>query len=270
MRRNRVAFVIALALGSGLLAGYSALRYLQERPTRLVAAASPGVERPVVVAARDIPLGGVLNVEDLTVIDWPSEAIPAGFQAQMSDLIGRAAVSPMRRNEPILDTKLAGIGAKGGLTAVIPDGMRAMSVRVDEVVGVAGFVTPGTRVDVLLTMTSGVAQTRSILQNVQTLAADQLFQEDPAGNPQVVTVITLLVSPQEAEILALASNQGRIQMALRPSLDLEDVETRGVRVAELFRARPTGGTQVRRSNTTIAEESIVEVYQGGKKTLITY
>lgn len=271
MRRNRVTFVIVLALASGLLAGYSALQYLQSRPTRLVAAEAPGIERPVVVAARDVPLGALLDPEDLTVVDWPSEAIPAGFQSQMSDLVGRAAVAPMRRNEPVLESKLAGIGAQGGLTAVIPEGMRALSVRVDEVVGVAGFVRPGTRVDVLVTLTSqGPAQTRSILQNVQTLAAGQAYQEDPEGNPQVVPVITLLVSPEQAEILTLAANQGRIQMALRPSLDLEEVETRGIRVSELLRTRNTGGTQVRRATTTIEQPSIVEVYQGGKKTLVSY
>lgn len=270
MRRNRVAFVIVLAVGSGLLAGYSALRYLQSRPTRLVAAEAPGIERPVVVAARDIPLGALLDPEDLTVIDWPSEAIPAGFMPQMSELVGRAAIAPMRRNEPILDTKLAGVGSQAGLTAVIPDGMRALSVRVDEVVGVAGFVRSGTRVDVLVTLTEGVAQTKSILQNLKTLAADQIYQEDPEGNPQLATVITLLVSPDEAEILTLAASQGRIQMALRPSLDLADVETRGVRVNELLRARPANGTQVRRATTTIAQPSIIEVYQGGKKTLVTY
>ena len=129
MRRNRVVFVIVLALGSGLLAGYSALRYLQERPTRLVAAEAPGIERPVVVAARDIPLGALLDPEDLTIIDWPSEAIPAGFQSQVSDVVGRAAIAPMRRNEPVLDGKLAGMGSQGGLTAVIPEGMRALSVQ---------------------------------------------------------------------------------------------------------------------------------------------
>ena len=271
MRRNRIAFVIVLALASGLLAGYSALRYLRERPTRLVAADAPGVERPVVVAARDIPLGALLDPEDLSVIDWPSDAIPAGFQAQVSDLVGRAAVAPMRRNEPILDTKLAGVGAQAGLAAAIPDGMRALSVRVDEVVGVAGFVRAGARVDVLVTLTTGqAAQTKSILQNVKTLAADQIYQQDPEGNPAISTVITLEVSPEDAEILTLASTQGRIQMTLRPSLDLEDVETRGIRVSELLRTRSTTGTQVRRATTTIVQQSIVEVYQGGKKTLISY
>lgn len=272
MRRNRVVFVIVLALGSGLLAGYSALRYLQSRPTRLVAAEAPGIERPVVVAARDIPLGAVLDLEDLTVVDWPSEAVPAGFQSQMSDLVGRAAVSPMRRNEPVLDTKLAGLGAQGGLSAAIPEGMRALSVRVDEVVGVAGFVQPGSRVDVLVTLTTGVSQpqTRSILQNIQTLAAGQTYQNDPEGNPQVVPVITLLVSPEQAEILTLAANQGRIQMALRASLDLDEVETQGIRVAELLRTRNVGQTRVRQATTVIDQPNIVEVYQAGKKTLVSY
>lgn len=270
MRRNRVIFVIVLALGSGLLAGYSALQYLQSRPTRLVAAEAPGIERPVVVAARDIPLGAVLDLEDLTVVEWPGQAIPAGFQSQMSDLVGRAAVAPMRRNEPVLDTKLAGLGAQGGLSAAIPDGMRALSVRVDEVVGVAGFVQPGSRVDVLVTLTTGTPQTRSILQNIQALAAGQTYQTDPEGNPQVVPVITLLVTPEQAEILTLAANQGRIQMALRPSLDLDEVETDGIRVADLMRTRNTGATQVRRATTVIEQPSIVEVYQGGRKTLVSY
>ena len=139
-------------------------------------------------------------------------------------------------------------------------------------VGVAGFVRPGTRVDVLVTLSSTgtQAQTKSILQNLETLAAGQAYQQDPEGNPQVVPVITLLVTPEQAEILTLAANQGRIQMALRPSLDLEEVETQGVRVAELFRTRSSGATQVRRATTTIEQPSIIEVYQAGKKTLVSY
>ncbi len=142
-----------------------------------------------------------------------------------------------RTNEPILDAKLADAAEGGGLPPLIPPGMRALSVRVDEVVGVAGFVTPQTRVDVILTITpSGSSDARSkvILQNIRALAAGQEIRRDEDGKPMTVTVVTVLVTPEQAEKLVLASTQGRIQMALRNMLDLDEVDTPGERVSGLL------------------------------------
>ena len=141
--------------------------------------------------------------------------------------------------EPVLESKLADLAAGGGLPPLIPEGMRALSVRVDEVIGVAGFVTPQTRVDVILTMTpigSDDPVSKVILQNVQALAAGQVIQRNEEGEPMLVTVVTVLVTLEEAEKLVLATNQGRIQMALRNTLDLEEIETPGERASQIGRA----------------------------------
>jgi pilus assembly protein CpaB len=157
------------------------------------------------------------------------------------------------------------------LSIVIPEGMRAVSVKVDEVIGVAGFVLPGTRVDVLVTLNPSsepeAAATRVILQNVQTLAAGQMIQRDKDGTPVTVAVITLLVNPDEAQKLTLAATKGRIQLALRNTLDLEEVETTAIRAGNLIQqaerpvVKKTGRRRVRPQ---------VEVYNGAKRSVTTF
>jgi pilus assembly protein CpaB len=157
------------------------------------------------------------------------------------------------------------------LPIVIPEGMRAVSVKVDEVIGVAGFVLPGTRVDVLVTLNPSaepeLAATRVILQNVQTLAAGQTIQRDQDGTPQTVTVITLLVTPDQAQKLTLASTKGRIQLALRNTLDMEEVDTTAIRAGNLIQKadRPV----VKKTGTRRARPQ-VEVYNGAKRSVTTF
>ena len=157
--------------------------------------------------------------------------------------------------------------------------MRAVSVRVDEVIGVAGFVLPGTRVDVLLTLDKGPSRpqsiTKTLLQNVQTLAAGQSVQRDKEGKPQTVTVITLLVSPDDAELLALASKEGRLQLALRNTLDTLAVTTNGARADKLSPSAPSGSAPSRPQRarpvaTPRANPTVVEGYKGGERTLTTF
>jgi pilus assembly protein CpaB len=179
-------------------------------------------------------------------------------------------------NEPLLESKLAPVGAGGGLPVLIPDGMRAVAVRVDEVVGVAGFVLPEARVDVLLTMEgpTGEPTTEVILQKVRTLAAGQEVQRDRDGKPRTVPVITVAVTPEQAETLALASGQGRIQLALRNALDTTTVSTNGARMGTLL-GRPSApaapsprrGVLVR---PTGRDSTVVEVYKGGARTLLKF
>ncbi len=276
MRRRRALFILLLAILSGTAAGYSALRFLQERPTRLIAAEPTRSGRPVVVATRDLPVGSVVREEDVRLVEWPTDAVPEGYAQSFADVLGRGVITDVRTNEPLLNTKLADMAAGGGLPIIIPEGMRALSVRVDEVIGVAGFVLPETRVDVLLTITppgGGEPLTRVILQNIKTLAAGQVIQRDPDGQPITVTVVTVLVTPEEAEKLVLAATQGRIQMALRNTLDMQDVETPGARVANLVGgAAFRGRTVTVRSGQTSGEasSSIIEMYRGGVRTLISY
>ena len=161
----------------------------------------------------------------------------------------------------------------------LPQGMRAVSVRVDEIVGVAGFVLPGTRVDVMVTLTGtrpddGVS-TRVILQNMLVLAAGQSVERDADEKPRTVTVITLLTTPTDAEMLALASNQGRIQMALRPALDTVQVATAGATMATLLGARPAPVRSPRRAQaapapTPESRATVVEGFMGGQRTLTRF
>ena len=277
MRNLRPWLMLLLALTSGGLAGYLALRYLRQQTSPLMAAEPRGGQ--VALATRDIQVGTVLTPQDVKLVEWPGNALPAGYVSSTEAAVGRGVIAAVRANEPLLDSKLAMKEAGGGLPIAVGEGMRALSVRVDDVVSVAGFVVPGTRVDVLLTMQppgSNETQTRVILQNVATLAAGQQIQRDKDGKPQTVTVITLLVTPQQAERLTLGANQGRIQLALRNTLDTLTAETPGVLASGLLgrTQRAAGPRRAGRGPQPIVESgpapTIVEGYRGGVRTLLRF
>jgi pilus assembly protein CpaB len=160
-----------------------------------------------------------------------------GMFTRVDDVVNRAVITSVAENEPILDSKLASLQSGAGLAATIPEGMRAMSVAVNDVVGVAGFVTPGTMVDVLVTGTlsgSGGNITRTILENVRVLAAGQKVEQDREGKPQTVPVITLLVTPDDAAKLAMASTEGKIQLSLRNTIDTKSTNPPAVLQTSLF------------------------------------
>jgi len=274
MKSTRLLLILALATLFGLAAGYSALRYLSERPTPVVTT-SRGQTVPVVLAAQDLPLGTILEDQHVKVVEWPAGAVPEGFAATREELVGRSLIAEVRVNEAILAAKLADTGQLG-LIPLIPPGMRAMSVRVDDVVAVAGFVTPQTKVDVILIMKPVGSQetvSKVILQNIQALASGQQIQQTEDGKPITVNVMTVLVTPEEAEKLALAAAEGQIRMVLRNTLDLESVVTDGERASRLFAgvgpalARPTVRTG---TAAPTAQESVIEIYRGGVRTLIAY
>jgi pilus assembly protein CpaB len=274
MRQKRLFLILVLAVLSGAVAGLSILQFLRERPTRLVMTDGGRESTGVVVATRDMGLGHVIGEEDLRVVEWPGNVLPEGYARTAAEVVGRSLVSELRTNEPVLERKLADGAAGVGLPPLIPEGMRALSVRVDDVVGVAGFVTPQTRVDVILTMApNGSDDTRSqvILQNVPALAAGHSIQRNEEGEAMSVTVVTVLVSPEDAEKLVLASSQGRIQMALRNLLDLDVVDTRGERKSGLFTGsgRPASTVRSGAAPATTAP-GIIEMYKAGRRTLISY
>jgi pilus assembly protein CpaB len=233
----------------------------------------------IVLSARSLPVGAVVTERDVKVVSWPGEAVPSGYIRSVKDAVGRGVITPVAENEPLLEAKVSTKDAGGGLPIIIRDGMRAVSVRVDEIIGVAGFVLPGTRVDVMLTLDKGPdrpqAITKTLLQNVQTLAAGQSVTRDKEGKPQTVTVITLLVSPDDAELLALASKEGRLQLALRNTLDTLRVATVGARADKL---NPTSGSatpnRTQRNRSAVAparaNPTVVEGYRGGERTLTTF
>lgn len=268
MQRKRILIVLAFALVCGIGAGFMIFEYL--RAPVESAAAPTDRTRPVVVAARDLAAGTILQPLDVKVVEWPAELAPATYASDEAAVLGRGLVAHVSADEPLLESKLAQSG-QGGLPVVIPDGMRAVSVKVDEVIGVAGFVLPGTRVDVLATFGDrDAAVTRVILQNVEALAAGQTTQPDAQGKPQTVPVITLLVSPEEAEDLTLAATQGQIQLALRGTLDQQSVRTDGSRVGGLVRGATA--EPVRRVASTAPRSSAQRVitYNGAEKTVAEF
>lgn len=279
-KKKKFLLVLLLTLLSGGVAGYGVLEYLRDRPIPAMAAEREREgSQSVVVAARQLSVGSVISEEDVRTVEWPADAVPTGYARSASEVLGRGVITDVQPNEALLASKLADPAAGGGLPIVVPPGMRAVSVKVDEVIGVAGFVVPGTRVDILLTMAppgSDDPLSRIILENVRTLAAGQEIQRDEEGEPMTVTVITVLVSPEDAERLVLASTQGRIQMALRNTLDIEtaEEETSGIRISSLLAGRGSSRPRVPQVRTSRSRqqptESIIEMYHGGSRTLITY
>jgi pilus assembly protein CpaB len=266
--------MILAAILSGLAAAYISLDYLGSQNP--MAAAPVRSEVRMAVAVRDLALGAVVQPEDIRLVEWPGRQLPEGYLSTVEEVAGRALVRPISMNEPFLRTKLADRDAKG-LPIIIPEGMRGMSVRADEVVGVAGYVLPGMRVDVLVTVSPPGDQqklTRVILQNIQVLTAGQTMEQNAEGKPMTVTVITLLVTPEQAEVLALAANEGRIQLALRGVLDMEEVITPGVRVANLLGTAAAPNPAIRpRARVPVPPQdqpTVVEMFKGGVRTLTTF
>jgi pilus assembly protein CpaB len=233
----RVLVVLILALTVGSALAFATYNYVQRAPSSRAVTLPT---RPVVVAATDLELGAELTSGDIRVINWPANAVPKGAIEDPKEVIGRGLVLPLIENEPILPMKLASKEAGAGLPPAIPPGLRAMSVRVNEVIGVAGYVVPGTRVDVLVTLNATQQSQDSmtskvILTDVQVLAAGtKIDQNADKGKPMPVSVVTLLVTPDEAERLTLASTEGKIQLALRNPLDKSSPQTRGVRPSMLL------------------------------------
>ena len=191
----------------------------------------------IVVAALPVSVGAKLTEADLRIASWPKANPIDGSFHSVAEVIGRGVLVPMIPNEPILASKLAAEGSGAGLMSTIPDGMRAVGVKVNDVIGVAGFVVPGSRVDVILSgsPTSGnIEMAKVFLENIQVLAAGQNVANDDNGRPMNVQVVTLLVNPEQSEKLALASVDGRIQLALRNPLDLEEMKPNAVRKEHLF------------------------------------
>ncbi|HSR67197.1 MAG TPA: Flp pilus assembly protein CpaB [Acidobacteriota bacterium] len=219
MSRIKLLITAVVALVLAALATFLVYRQLQARLT------ANENEILVVVASQDIPVGTMLDSHHVRLAAWPKDMAMEGSFSKIEEVVERGVVLPIQSNEPLLESKLAAKGAGAGLVSTIPNGMRAVSVKVDEVIGVAGFVLPGTHVDVILsgspTEQRNIEMSRVILENVKVLAAGQNIEHAAEGAAQRVQVITLLVTPEDAQKLALAANDGKIQLALRNPLDHE-------------------------------------------------
>lgn len=229
----------------------------------------------VVAAAANVPLGSILQSKDLSSMEIAGP-LPKGVILKPQDAVGRGVISALYAGEPILDSRLAPPGSGGGLAATIPQGMRAVAVKVDQIIGLAGFVTPGMRVDVLISgnppgtnsSTGSGTLTKTLLQNIEVLSAGTDIQKDAEGKPKPVQVVNLLADPEQAQQLSLAGNQTKIQLVLRNPLDTQIAKPAESSVAQLF--APTGQApapkrtyrSVRRAPATYQ----VQVFNGSKKS----
>jgi pilus assembly protein CpaB len=281
MARMRLILVLLVAIAAGGGLAYGTYSYVRNMPAAASSSSVP--TRSVVVSAADLPVGSAIRAEDVRIVEWPAAALPAGVFEKPEEVVGRGLVMPLIQNELILPMKLASKEAGSGLPIMIPEGERAVSVRVNEVIGVAGYVLPGTHVDVVATVSPTDQRmditSKVILTNVQVLAAGTKMEQDVENNKAIpVTVVTLLVAPEEAERLTLASTEGKIQLALRNPLDRESPETRGIRPAALLGLTPSirepgpvvpGRPAVRRAAVAPApvgpDLSTVEIIRGDKR-----
>lgn len=227
-----------------LVVAFAASAILYQLLSRRMARSTSEARTTVLVAARELPIGTVIKDLDLQEAAWAGPA-PAGAVKKKEEAVGRGVISTIYQGEAITDGRLAARGAGGGLAATIPPGKRAVAVKVNEVVGLAGYVLPGMKVDVIAcgdppdkSKSELGTQSRTILQNIEVLSAGQNIQRDNEGKPVVSQVVNLLVSPEEAEVLALAANQTRIQLVLRNPLDSDTPKTPGTAEKYLFSGQP--------------------------------
>jgi pilus assembly protein CpaB len=233
-RSTRTLLVVLLSVGVAGFASLMVYRQVQAIPVREVEVASYFIA----VAQRPLPMGTMLTPSDVKLVAWPTSSPVAGGYSTLEEVTNRGLISPVVENEPITASKLAPLEAGAGLPPTITAGMRAISIKVNEVIGVAGFVVPGTRVDVLVSLKQNDDTiTRVVVGNVQVLTAGTRFDQESAqkeGKPIPTTVVTLLVTPEDAEKIALAADEGRIMLTLRNPLDQEPTNSIGVRRAALL------------------------------------
>lgn len=269
-----VAVVLALAASASL---YSYLKKQEVRVQEAVATSK------VVVAAVDIPLGTIIQQDKIKVVDWPKSSQPEGVFSSEGLTIGRASKDVIFSGEPIIEGKLVPKEGQGGgiLTYKIPEGHRAMTVPVDQVSGVAGFITPGSMVDVVVTTQSGQPVSKIVLQNVPVLATGQVLSEQKKDEkPQVVPTVTVDVTPEDAEKLAIASTQGKLQLVLRRTGDRAVAKTSGATVAKVVGGSigmiETDDRPAKKHKTIKIDKPVevpmtnVEVWRGDKKSVQSF
>lgn len=278
MNRKRLFIIAMLAL---VMAGFLTLATF-----RAAHRATPSAKdmMKIVVANNNLGLGAKVAESDLRVAEVAPQDVPTGAFTKPSELVGRGVIVPIVKNEAVLSSKLAPEKAGTGLPSIIPPGMRAVSVRVNDVISVAGFVVPGTRVDVLLTgnpggrANPGEDVTTTALENIEVLAADQKLERQDGGKPQPVAVITLLVTPEDAEKLTLAASGGHVQLALRNPIDTDKQKPTAASHAMLYHipVAPAAPELSRTKRTSVpvalpkVQASTVETIKGDKRDITRF
>jgi pilus assembly protein CpaB len=273
-RRMISVLLFALLVSGGASAG------LYRMITSRMPSSKPTQSNKLFVAAHNLDPGALLKETDIVETDWPG-VVPPGVLNAKADIVGRGVVAAIYEKEPIVETRIGARGAGAGFAANIPDGMRAVAVRVNEVVGVAGFVVPGTHVDILVTgnapNSGDGTMVKTILQDIEVLSAGQNFQRDAEGKPVSVQVVNLLVTPDQAEVLSLASNETKIQLVLRNPIDRKVAATKGAAMGQLF---SDGKPRPVRTRTIVAASAapvprveippVVEMINGIKRVQTTF
>lgn len=275
MNRSRLMLIGLVAL---VLGGFVSLFVYRNLQSKTGSNAQAGVD--VVVAANDLQVGAKIGENDVKVVHFPAGDLPPNCLHLKKSAVGRGVVLPISKGEFVLPTKLAAENAGAGLPSLIPPGMRAVSVRVNEVVSLSGFVQPGTRVDVLLTGNPTGAneqQTTTVLENVAVIAVGQKLKDNSGGDVQVASVITLLVSPDDAQKLTLASTNGRIQLALRNPLDTRQEDLAAAKTGALYKnvaapvaAAPRPRTKHVAETPALPTAFEIEVIKGDKKEVTKF
>lgn len=299
MRNKALIFVLAGAVIFGLIAAVSVSRYVTGSEKQM---------SRIIVAKVEVPLGEKITADQLSSVQLPSEAVPDGAFASPDQVIGRVSSTRIGAREPMTATRLAPVGAMAGLSGLIPAGYRAVTVRVDDEAGIAGFLYPGTIVDVVAVINPVGPNTQPIskivLQNIKVLASgSELDQRQNGREPENVKTVTLLVTPDQAESLTLSSTEGRLRLALRSTTDQQNAPTLGVDKNSLLAGKParpipdsseltaaqaapspivkkaprSNGTDLKQRIVKVdpapapaAPRAIVEIFEGNKKTSVSF
>ncbi len=264
MQNRRTTIFFALAILFGIAAATLAQRMLSQPAPSAPQAA---IETQTVLVARlDINKGTALVSNHLGSVEWPTNLVPKGTFSGKEAVQGRVLRHSLAAGEPIFENALLSKGSEAGLVSVISHNLRAVSVKVDAIIGVAGFVTPGSRVDILATFSqdgSKSSMSKVILQNVPVLAIDQKMEEVKNGEPELVSVVTLEVTPEQAEQLTYSAHEGRLQLALRSPADSDIAKTHGATASDLMPHKKSAPRRV-------AYTSNVEVIKGAAVSVKAY
>jgi pilus assembly protein CpaB len=274
---RRFILVLGFALVIAALSSYVVYRLVITNVQRPQPKAAPIARLKVVVATRNLQTGDLIGAGDVREIEW-SGNIPDHAILKAGDAIGRGTLASIFNGEPIIDGRLAPVGAGAGLASTIPIGKRAVALRVNEVVGLAGFVTPGARVDVVVAGSSPGSEplagvlSRTVLQDIEVLSAGQKTDKDAGGKPENVQVVNLLVTPDQAEILSLAGSETKVQLVLRNPMDRKEQATHGTSVASLFgqsiKPAPVAAAQPAPAPVAVqvaappTQEPVVQIFNG--------
>jgi pilus assembly protein CpaB len=269
-RRLASAFIIALII-SGIFTFWLSQKFSKGKTP-------PPVKSQYVAAASNLEAGQAIRPENLRMVEWPAAVPLQGAFVAAEPIVGRALLYPLAAGEPIIERQLAARGAGTGITVKIPDGMRAISLRTDEIVGVAGFLLPGTHVDVLVTLrtaNSPEPATFTVLQDVVILATGQKIEPDPDAKATTATVVTLLVKPEDAERVVLASTQGTVHFVLRNGADRQAFNGAPAQLSQLSGGltpaiAPVTKPALKRLELVVAKPYIVETILGSKQRMDSF